>query len=86
MNICYVNDRINYEILIIHSLRGYILMHLFEANVSMNIFYRSTERNDCLNWKECIEIPVVRALNEDETAATLRMLSERNVTQSVIQK
>ena len=49
MHICYVNDRIDYETLTIHSLRGYILMHLFEADASMDIFYRSIERNDCLN-------------------------------------
>lgn len=46
IHIRYLNDRIESETSVIYSLRGYILMHLYDAEVSMDIYYKSRVAQD----------------------------------------
>lgn len=46
MHIRYINDRIKNETSIIYSIRGYILMHLYEAEEAMDIYYQSRVAHD----------------------------------------
>ena len=46
MHIRYVNDRVKRETSVIYSTRGYLLMHLFHAEESMDLFYRSLVEHD----------------------------------------